>query len=122
MLAAVLGAEPSLRACDVEVPGCPSVQLAIDAEGGLLLLTALGSRLEMLAELGWAMSWARENYGLLCRVFPRIRTLPRARVYVDARTGELADLSSLMRGGEVELHRYRQVRWGDRRGLLLEAA
>ena len=73
-----------------------------------------------------AYRWTVENRALIGMAVPQFaidpRRTPRLRLLVDQADVSADVLRPILQNASVALQAYRKVRWGDRTGLLLEAA
>lgn len=116
-------AEGQTRPLDVEIPGLPEGRLCVDGEGRLLLIAAMEGD-EGLSAVGRGLTWAWENAGLIGRACGAevARTLrPEVRLLVGGGV-KAQRLSGLFAGASVRVQTYRTLRWGTRRGVVVEAA
>ena len=120
----------SLRLGFAQTPIAPpmlmSASLCVSREGAVVVVAAAAPGLEDLPMIGRALTWATENRLLLRMALTQYRVddsrevllhllVSRADVNADA-------LRPLMVTGRVTVQAYRQLNWGGRSGLLLEAA
>lgn len=123
---AVISAGTELVASPIHPPMCPQASVAIDAESRLVLVAVAKQGLSDLKLIGRAYQWLIENRGLVAMALPTIRVdamaLPRLSLLVDQVDLSADLLQPLMMTGSVTVHAYRKLRWGDRVGMLLEAA
>jgi len=108
--------------CGLELPGSGRARLAVDGEGRLVVLGVLEDGGDV-AELGRAWRWVAENAAVVARaVRPVVADGGKAPEMVVFAGTELAgDLAAVV-GAGVRVRTYRALRWGGRRGLLVEAA
>jgi hypothetical protein len=112
--------------CPVKPPMCDEVRLAVSREKRLILVAVARSGLADLKMIGLAYRWVVENRGLLAMALPQFaldaHQLPHLRLLVDQADTDAEVLQSVMAADTVKVQTYRRVRWGERKGLLLEAA
>jgi hypothetical protein len=112
--------------CPVRAPNCPQARLAVGRDHAVTLLAVASHGLADLRHIGEAYRWLIENRALISMAMPQLsidaHQHPRLRLLVEQadRGGEL--LQPLLQSGSVTVQSYRKLRWGGRRGLLLEAA
>ena len=115
-----------LAECPVRPPSFEDARLAVGRDRRLTMLAVIRPG---LAELGLAASayqWMLENRSLIAMALPQFSLdpmqTPRLRLLVDQADARASALHPLLAGATVEVQTYRRVRWGQRTGLLLEAA
>ena len=96
------------------------------AERGLILLAVAGQGLDELRAIGLAYRWLLENRALIGMALPQFaidaHCLPRVHLLVDQADAGADTLQPLLQTGNVTVRTYRTLRWGEKVGLLLEAA
>lgn len=124
ILDSVLAGASELKVCDVVPPGSLVARLAVEPSGRLVLLVALAGNTTELAEVGRVLNWVSEHAGLITRACGSLRIdpqlEPQARLYVA--TPAAQNLNHLLKPQAATLHTYRTLRWGEKRGLLVDAA
>lgn len=119
---AVLAGQPSLRPTDVPTPTAIACRVAVNADGRLTLLAAPAP--EDLGAAGQLLAWATDNLQLIARsllgITVDISLAPHLHLYLPTRTA--TPLARLLNPATTTAHTYLPVRWGQRRGLLLDAA
>ena len=112
--------------CPVRPPSCPEARLAVDRDRRLILIGAAGLGLSELGSIGVAYRWLLENRSLIAMAMPQLaidaHQSPHVRLVVDENDLHADALQPLFQVETVTIQTYRRVRWGERRGLLLEAA
>ena len=127
ILAAMLARPDSgLVECPVRAPMCPSARLTIDRDRRVILLAVAREGLAELRSIGQAYRWLIENRALIGMAVPQFaidaHQLPRLRLLIDQADASADILQPMLQSGHVTVQAYRRVRWGDRTGLLLDAA
>ncbi len=127
ILAAILSRpESGLVECPVRTPMCPSARLTIDRDRRVILLAVAREGLAELRSIGQAYRWLIENRALIGMAVPQLaidaHQFPRLRLLVDQADASADVLQPMLQSGHVAVQTYRRVRWGDRTGLLLDAA
>ncbi len=127
ILSAILRpADAGMIECPVRPPMCPQARLAITRQREVVLLAVAPQGLKDLPAIAQAFRWLSENRTLIGMAVPQLAidpaAQPRLRLLVDQADvrGEL--LQPLLGSSHVTVQAYRRVRWGERTGLLLEAA
>jgi hypothetical protein len=125
ILAAMLRQGSVWVASPVKAPMCPDAIVAVDREGRLTLLAALGEGLSALPSISRALSWLTENRLLVRMAVPQMNidagALPRLMLFADAAASTGRELGAILGGGNVTVQTYRKLRWGEKTGLLLAA-
>ncbi len=125
VIAAVLKASPDLAAAPVAPPVLPSATVAVSRHGRLTLLAAADGAAD-LRPIVAGFRWLAENRPLLAMAMPQFKIDPQAephlRLFVDRLHGAADALRPLLRDDQVTVRTYRTLRWGEKTGLLLEAA
>jgi len=116
----------SLLECPVRPPMCADARLAVTRDHGVVLLAVAGRGLNELRSIGQAYRWLIENRSLIGMAVPQMaidasRT-PHLRLLVDRRDANADVLQPMLGGDHVTVQSYRRLKWGQRAGLLLEAA
>ncbi len=127
ILAAILSRpECGLVECPVRAPMCPSARLTIDRDRRVILLAVAREGLADLRSIGQAYRWLIENRALIGMAVPQLaidaHQFPRLRLLVDPADAAADTLQPMLQSGHVTVQAYRRIRWGDRTGLLLDAA
>jgi hypothetical protein len=126
IVATILRNESQWIAAPVKAPMHESATVAVDRDGRLLLAAAAGSGLADLPLVSKAFAWLTENRSLVRLAMPQMnidaRTLPRLVLAVDQLDATGGKLATLLQGADVTVRTYRRLRWGEKTGLLLEAA
>ena len=112
--------------CPVRAPMCSEVRLAVSRERGIVLFAVAREGLGELRSIGQAYRWVRENCALLGMALPQLaidpHQSPRLRLLVDQSDLSAEALQPVLQSEYVTVQSYRKLRWGDRTGLLLDAA
>lgn len=112
--------------CPVRPPMCPDAVLAITRDRRIILLAEAGQGMCNLNAVAAAWHWLSENRPLLAMAMPQFaldtHQLPHLRLLVEHGQFNAATVSSLFQSATVQIRTYRKLRWGQRIGLLLEAA
>lgn len=112
--------------CPVRPPMCPEAHLTIDRDRQLVLLAVAGEGLRELRGIAQAYRWLTENRALVAMALPQFAIdalrLPRLRLLVDHADVSAELLQPMLQSGNVSVQAYRKIRWGEKLGLLLEAA
>lgn len=127
ILAAILSRpESGLVECPVRTPMCPSARLTIDRDRRVILLAVAREGLAELRSIGQAYRWLIENRALIGMAVPQLaidaHQFPRLHLLVDQADASADALQPMLQSGHVTVQAYRRLRWGDRTGLLLDAA
>jgi hypothetical protein len=127
ILSAVIRHQPgALVECPVRPPMCPEATLAVDREHGLVLLAVARAGLADFRAIGQAYQWLSQNRTLIGMAVPQFsidcHRLPQLRLLVDHRDMTADLLQPMLEAGHVSVQAYRKLRWGEKTGLLLEAA
>ena len=112
--------------CPVRPPMCPDARLAIGRDRRLMLIAAAGHGLRELRDIGLAYRWLVENRALVAMALPQLavdaKQMPHLRLLVDQADLNADVLQPIFQVNTVTICSYRKLRWGERNGLLLEAA
>lgn len=123
---AVLRGGADLVTCPLHPPMCPQASLAVGRDRRILLIAVARQGLSELRSIGQAYRWLIENRALIAMAVPQLaidaHQMPRLRLLVDHADMSAGVLQPMLQSGNVSVHAYRKVRWGDKTGLLLEAA
>jgi hypothetical protein len=127
ILDAVMGAaRGELVECPIRPPACPSARLAVTRDRRLMVLAVARQGLEDLRAIGLALKWVQENRQLLAMALPQFSLdgglAPTLRLLVDQADSDAAVLQPLFAISTVKVRTYRRLRWGEKTGLLLDAA
>ena len=127
ILSAVIRHQPGqLIECPVRPPMCDDATLAVDREHGLVLLAVAKAGLADFRAIAQAYQWLSQNRALIGMAVPQfsvdIHCLPQLRLLVDHRDMTADLLQPMLEAGHVTVQAYRKLRWGEKTGLLLEAA
>lgn len=110
----------------VRPPMCPEARLGVSRDRRLVMIAAAGPSLMDLRAISQGYRWVMENRMLVGMALPQFaldaHQLPHLRLLVDHADLNPEVLKSVLAAETVTLHAFRRVRWGTRRGLLLEAA
>jgi hypothetical protein len=123
---AVLRGGNDLVESPVKAPAHPEATIAVSRDRRLVLLAAAKPGLTELRPIAQAYQWMTENRTLIAMAIPQfaidVHALPRLELLVDHADIAADVLQPLMATGNVLIHGYRKLRWGEKTGLLLEAA
>jgi hypothetical protein len=112
--------------CPIRPPMCPDARLAVSRDRRLMLIAAAGHGLRELRDIGLAFRWLMENRALVAMALPQLavdaRQLPHLRLLVDQADLNAEVLQPIFQVNTVTVCSYRKLRWGERNGLLLDAA
>jgi hypothetical protein len=112
--------------CPVRPPMCPQARLAITRDRHILLIAEAGQGMENLNSIALAYQWLSENRALLSMAMPQFaldsQQSPHLRLIVEHGQFNAQALSPLFQSNAVSVQTYRRLRWGQRLGLLLDAA
>ena len=112
--------------CPIRPPMCQTARLALSRDRRLLLIAAAGHGLRELRDIGLAYRWLMENRNLVAMALPQLavdaKQLPHLRLLVDQSDLNAEVLQPIFQVNTVTICSYRKLRWGERNGLLLEAA
>jgi len=112
--------------CPIRPPMCPQARLGVSRERRIILIAVAGHGLGALKAIGQAYRWVNENRALLAMALPQFaldaHQLPHLRLLVDHADVNAEVLAPMFQVSTVSIHTYRRVRWGQRTGLLLDAA
>lgn len=127
VLAAVLAHRTrGLVECSVRPPAFAGARLAVDRDRRLILFAVASEGLSDLGDIARAYQWLIENRGLVAMALPQLNidapALPSLRLLVDHHDLRADLLQPLLANQTVTVESYRRLRWGDRVGILLEAA
>jgi hypothetical protein len=112
--------------CPVAPPGASEARLAVTRDRRLMLVAVAHHGLSNIASISQSYRWLIENRSLIGMALPQMtidtRQLPLLRLLVDHADLRAESLQGIVQIGSVTVQSYRKLRWGERRGLLLEAA
>lgn len=116
----------ALVECPIRPPMCPDATLAVSRDRGLVLLAVARTGLTDLRLIAQAYQWLNQNRQLVAMAMPQFaidaHRLPRLRLLVDHKDMSADLLQPMLEAGHVSVQAYRKLRWGQKAGLLLEAA
>lgn len=127
ILKAILGGSVAdFLECPLRPPMCAEARLAVGRDRGLILFAVARQGLGDLRSIGKAYQWLMENLALIGMAMPQLaidaRQLPRLRLLVDHNDLVADTLRPMLQSEHVTVQGYRKLRWGEKTGLLLEAA
>ena len=127
VLTAILaGARGEVIECPVRAPMCPEARLAVTRDRGLVLLAVARRGLRELRAIAQAYRWLVENRALIGMACPQLNVdglkHPRLTLLVDHADVTAEVLAPMLESNTVNVRAYRKLRWGNKTGLLLEAA
>jgi hypothetical protein len=112
--------------CPLKAPPCPNAVLAVGRDHRLVLVAVAGRGLNQLRSIGLALRWMNENRELIQMALPQLaidsEKIPSVRLLVDHADLSAEQLQPLLHSEAVSVQAYRRIKWGAKRGLLLEAA
>ena len=112
--------------CPLKPPMCPQAVLAVGRDHRLILVAVAGRGLSQLRPIGLALRWMNENCELIRMAMPQLaidaQAIPSVRLLVDYSDLSAEQLQPLLHSQAVSVQAYRKIKWGEKRGLLLEAA
>jgi len=112
--------------CPLKAPNCPQAVLAVGRDHRLVLVAVAGKGMSQLRSIGLALRWMNENRDLIRMALPQLAieadAIPSVRLLVDHSDLSAEQLQPLLRSEAVTVQAYRKIKWGQKRGLLLEAA
>ncbi|MBV8781300.1 MAG: hypothetical protein JO353_07875, partial [Phycisphaerae bacterium] len=110
----------------VKAPNCPTASLAVNRDRKLVLVAVAKQGLCDLRDIAMAYRWLTENRPLIAMALPQFSIepthAPRLQLLVDQTDVRADVLQPLLKADHVNVQTYRKLRWGERTGLLLEAA
>jgi hypothetical protein len=127
ILAAVLRKNTGdLIECPLRPPMCLEARLAVGRDRSIVLLAVANQGLHELQFIGQAYRWLKENRELIAMALPQFaidpNQTPALRLLVD-RADLTADiLQPMLQSQQITVQAYRKLRWGEKRGVFLEAA
>lgn len=127
ILAAVMRhAMTEIVECPLRPPMHQDARLGVSRDRRVVLIAVARQGLEELKNIGRAYQWVVENRALLAMALPQMaldaHQLPHLWLLVDQSNVDAQMLRPMVQGETVKVHTFRQVRWGEKRGLLLDAA
>jgi len=126
ILNAVVQRQSQWVVCPVSAPNCTATTVAVDREGHLILAAVAGGGLAKLPAISRAYAWLIENRPLVRMALPQMnieaKAMPKLVLVVDQIDAAGDQLATILQGGNVTVQTYRRLRWGEKTGLLLEAA
>ena len=112
--------------CPVRAPMCGGVRVAVGRDRGVVLFAVAREGLGELRSIGQALRWLSDNRALLGMALPQFaidtHQAPRLRLLVDHSDLSADALQPVLQSGSVTVQSYRKLRWGNKTGLLLDAA
>jgi hypothetical protein len=112
--------------CPLRPPMHQETRLAVSRDRRIVLIAVARQGLDELKNIGRAYQWVVENRALLAMALPQLamdaHQLPHLWLLVDQANVDAQMLRPMVQSETVRIHTYRQVRWGEKRGLLLDAA
>jgi hypothetical protein len=112
--------------CPLRPPMLNMSRLVVDRQRRVTLLAVASEGLSDLQTIASAYRWLNENRALVSMAFPQMNidahALPQLRLLIDHHDASATTLQTLLQSGCVQLQTYRKLRWGNKTGLLLEAA
>lgn len=110
----------------VKAPACPEAIVAVSRDHHLVLLAVAKQGLNELRSIATAYRWLTENRELVAMALPQFaidaHSMPRLKLLIDHADTSADALAPLLMTGNVVATAYRTLRWGEKTGLLLEAA
>jgi hypothetical protein len=126
VLSAVLSKGTGLIATPIEAPMCPGATIAVSRERGLVLVAQAGTGLSGLGSIANAVKWLEQSRQVIAMAMPQLHvdaSVPiRAHLLVDHADRDADALRPLLGNDRVVVQSYRKLRWGEKTGLLLDAA
>lgn len=126
VLSAVLGAGGDLLPTPIPLSMCPGAVVAVSRSRQLVLVAQLGGGLAGLGTVGSAVKWLEDSAKVIAMAMPQLSidmTKPiRVQLLVDFNDRSATGLMPLLGHDRIAVRCYRRLRWGDRTGLLLDAA
>jgi hypothetical protein len=112
--------------CPVRPPMCPDARLAVTRERRVVLIAVARAGLGDLRNISQAYRWLTENRQLLAMAVPQLsidaHALPHLRLIIDHADLSADLLQPILQSTSVTVQAYRKLKWGQKTGLLLEAA
>ncbi|CAN5382692.1 hypothetical protein BH09PLA1_BH09PLA1_23280 [soil metagenome] len=126
IVAATLRGANDVIECPVKPPMLADASLAVTRDRRLVLFAVASQGLSDLRSIGEAWRWMNENRVLISMAMPQLQIdphqMPHLRLLVDRADLSASTLQPLLQTGHVIVQSYRKLRWGEKTGLLLEAA
>jgi hypothetical protein len=130
ILASIARQGSEWKPCPVAPPMCDAGTVVVGNDGRLILLAIATGNLSQLSPIALAYRWLTENRGLLSMLLqmaqPKIEidvlSMPQLRLFIPHTQASAETLKPIFPGPQVSIHSYRPVRWGDKRGFVLNAA
>jgi hypothetical protein len=126
ILAAIVQQQTQWIITPLKPPACAAAMVAVDRQGRLTLLGVVAGGLDDLQVIGQGYRWLMENRPLVRMALPQMNidsaALPRLVLFLDQADTRGDQLSAILHGGAAAVQTYRRLRWGEKTGLLLEAA
>lgn len=112
--------------CSIRPPAYAESRLAVDRQRRLILFAVAHRGLSELGQIGRAWQWLIENRNLVAMALPQLNidaaAQPQLRLLVEYCDLQAELLQPMLSREAVTVESYRKLRWGDRMGVLLEAA
>jgi hypothetical protein len=111
--------------CPVRPPFSAPARLAVSRDRRLVILALASEGLEGLRGIGLALNWVVENKQLLAMALPQLSIdggSPMLTLLVDRADSDAELLKPLFSSSLVQIQTFQRLRWGEKTGLLLEAA
>jgi hypothetical protein len=112
--------------CPVAPPMCAAAKLAVSRTRRLTMLAIARDGLIDLRAIGEAYRWLTQNRSLVCMALPQLsidaHPLPELFLFVNQSDATAEALQPLMHSPHISVRAYRKLRWGEKTGVLLEAA
>jgi hypothetical protein len=112
--------------CPVRPPMCPEARLGVSRDRRIILMAVAGHGLSALKSIGRAYQWVLDNRALLAMALPQFaldaHQVPHLRLLVDQSDLSAKALEPMLQSNTISIHTYKQVRWGERTAVLLDAA
>jgi hypothetical protein len=125
ILKAVIEQQGQWVNCPIKPP-MGTAAVAVDRGGNLTLVAVAGEGLGELQTISRAYGWLIQNRALVSMALPQMKfdssATPKLAVFVDQAGASADQLGAIVQSGTVTIHTYRRLRWGEKTGLLLEAA
>jgi hypothetical protein len=120
------GAEGRWVTCPINPPMCPEAVLAVGRDQRLMMLAVAGRGLGQMLSIGQALRWMGENMELIKMALPQLSIdasgTPCVKLLVDHNDLSAEILQPMLQSETITVQAYRRVKWGQKTGLLLEAA
>jgi hypothetical protein len=126
VLSAVLSKGTGLIATPIDAPMCPGATVAVSRERGLVLVAQAGTGLSGLGSIASAVKWLEQSRQVIAMAMPQLHvdaSVPiRCHLLIDHADRDADALRPLLGSERVVVQSYRKLRWGEKTGLLLDAA